>query len=479
MSTGDAQAPARAAVTPRPSYIAWTALALMTVSSVASLRPAPTMAVYGLACVFLYVLPAILFLIPTALVSAELASGWSGGVYRWVTEGMSPNMGFAAAWHQFAMTIFYYPTLLSFVASTLAYVIDPNLASNGVFTAVVIIVGYWAGVMLALRGGIGVIARLASSGVLIGTLIPGAILVLLGMVYLLQGNGSAAPMDAANLLPAWTGIASIVLIVSNFGAYSGMEMNAVHVNELKNPAKEFPRAMFIAVILVLVILILPPLAISWVVPADQISLTAGVMQAFSVILGQFGLSFLVPIIGLAIVAASLAGFMTWLSGPSRSLLLVAKDGGYLPPYFQKTNAAGVQVLVTQGWLTTALALLFALVPAVSNAYWIFMTITTSVYLLVYLWLFVSAYRLRKLQPDHPRGYRAPALTLLCAVGFISSVAAIAISFVPPSQFGSGSPWAFVGIVGGGMLILGLLIPLVLIKTRKPSWRVSDPQGVSS
>src|SRR5687767_9333788 len=75
--------------------ISWTALALMTVSSVASLRPAPTMAVYGLACVFLYVLPAIVFLIPTALVSAELASGWDGGVYRWVKEGLSPKMGFA------------------------------------------------------------------------------------------------------------------------------------------------------------------------------------------------------------------------------------------------------------------------------------------------------------------------------------------------------------------------------------------------
>lgn len=481
MSTGDTKAPAPSAgVVPRPSYITWMALALMTVSSVASLRPAPTMAVYGLACVFLYVLPAIVFLIPTALVSAELASGWSGGVYRWVTEGMSPNMGFAAAWHQFAMTIFYYPTLLSFVASTLAYVIDPDLASSGVFTAVVIIVVYWAGVMLALRGGIGVIAKLASSGVLIGTLIPGAILVLLGVVYLLQGNPSAAPMTADNLLPAWTGIASIVLIVSNFGAYSGMEMNAVHVNELKNPGKEFPKAMFIAVVLVLVILILPPLAISWVVPADQISLTAGVMQAFSIILGQFGLSFLVPIIGLAIVAASLAGFMTWLSGPSRSLLLVAKDGGYLPPYFQKTNAAGVQVniLVAQGWVTTLLALLFALVPAVSNAYWIFMTITTSVYLLVYLWLFIAAYRLRKLQPDHPRGYRAPALPLLCTVGFVASICAIGISFVPPSQFGDGSPWTFVAIVGGGILILGLIIPVVLIKTRKPSWRIADPTGAT-
>ncbi|NED63742.1 amino acid permease, partial [Streptomyces sp. SID10244] len=93
-----------------------------------------------------------------------------------------------------------------------------------------------------------------------------------------------------------------------------------------------PRAMFVAVALVLVILILPPLAISWVVPSDQISLTAGVMQAVEVVFAHFGLQWLVPLIGLAIVIASLAGFMTWLSGPSRSLLLVAKDGGYLPPY---------------------------------------------------------------------------------------------------------------------------------------------------
>ena len=186
-------------------------------------------------------LPAIVFLIPTALVSAELASGWSGGVFRWVTEGISPNMGFVAAWHQYAMTIFYYPTLLSFVASTLAYVIYPAWASSGVWTAVVIISVYWLGMLLALRGGIGVIAKLASSGVLIGTLIPGALLVILGIVYLAQGNPSAAPMTADHLLPAWTGIASIVLIVSNFGAYSGMEMNAVHVNRLKEPEQASSR----------------------------------------------------------------------------------------------------------------------------------------------------------------------------------------------------------------------------------------------
>jgi amino acid transporter len=388
---------------------------------------------------------------------------------------MSPNMGFAAAWHQFAMTIFYYPTLLSFVASTLAYVISPDLASNGVYTAIVIIVAYWAAVMLSLRGGIGIIAKLASSGVLIGTLIPGALLVVLGVIYLLQGNPSAAPMDASHILPEWTGIASIVLIVSNFGAYSGMEMNAVHVNELKEPSKEFPRAMFMAVGLVLVILILPPLVISWVIPSEQVSLTAGIMQAFDAVLRHFSMGWLTPIVGLAIVLASLAGFLTWLSGPSKSLLLVAKQGGYLPPYFQRTNEEGVQVniLVVQGFVTTVLALLFALVPAVSNAYWIFMTITTAVYLLMYLWLFIAAMRLRKTQPDHPRGYRAPMLPTLCVVGFVASLAAIAISFVPPSQFGDGGAGAFIAIVGGGIALLGFVIPFALIKLRRPSWKTAD------
>ena len=110
-------------------------------------------------------------------------------------------MGFLAVWCQFAMTIFYYPSLLGFVASTLAYVINPDLASNGVWTALVIMVCYWSGVFISSRGTKGV-AGLASGGLIIGTLIPGALLILLGAVYLGQGNPSAAPMTAQYLHPA-------------------------------------------------------------------------------------------------------------------------------------------------------------------------------------------------------------------------------------------------------------------------------------
>src|SRR6266496_295810 len=170
---------ALAAARARPkatTAISWMALALMTTSSVASLRPSPTMAVYGLACVFLYLVPALVFLLPTSLVSAELASGWTGGVYNWVSQGLSKPLGFLAVWCQFAMTIFYYPSLLGYVASTLAYVFNPDLASNGLWTAIIIVVCYWSGVFVSSRGTKSV-AGLASAGLIVGTLIPGVILV--------------------------------------------------------------------------------------------------------------------------------------------------------------------------------------------------------------------------------------------------------------------------------------------------------------
>ncbi|HWK93310.1 MAG TPA: APC family permease [Luteimicrobium sp.] len=479
---GSAAAPAsrsRVAAVPRSarSYITWVTLAFMITSSVASLRAAPTMAVYGLAAVFLYVVPAILFLLPTSLVSAELASGWSGGVYRWVADGLSKPLGFLAVWCQFAMTIFYYPSLLGYVASTFAYVINPALANNGLYVAIVIVVVYWAGVYISSQG-TKTVAGLSSAGLIIGTLIPAAILVVLGIVFLGQGNTSAAPMDSSHLLPQWTGIASLVLIVNNFLSYAGMEMNAVHVTSLRKPGREFPRAMFLAIGLVLVIFILPALAISWVIPADQLSLTAGVMQAFDAFFANFHVSWLTPVIGLMLIAASVGGMLTWLAGPSKGLLEVGREQGYLPPYLQRLNKHGVQqnILVSQGVFTTIIALLYAFIPDVSSAYWILSVITTQVYLIMYLLMFVAAVRLRRIKPDHPRGFRAPWLTVLCAVGFVASVAALFIGFVPPAQFSSGSVGLYVLIVGGGLVLVGLVVPWLFYVLRKPSWRLPDAAG---
>jgi len=419
-TTGPPRPVRPAASPPAPRFIAWTALALLTVGSVGNLGSAPPLAVLGLASVFLYVLPALVFLVPVSLVAAELASGWAGGVYNWVSQGISAPMGLLAVWCQFAQTIFFYPALLAYVASTLAYVFDPSLANNGVYTAVVIVVLFWAGVLLCSRGP-ALVARLGSGGTRVGTIIPAAILVALGVTYLLQGHHPAAPMTARHLLPPWHGLASIVLVVNSFFTYAGVEVNAVHVDELRSPAREYPRSIFLAMGLVLAVFIGPTLAISWVIPSAKISFTAGVMQAFDSLFTHFGIGFAVPLIAIALAIGALAGMIAWLDGPSEGLLLIGRKQGFLPPYFQQVNRQGIEVriIATQGVVITLIAALYAFLPSVSHAFWIFTVLATQVYLIMYVLMFIAAIRLRHAQPDHPGGYRAPALRLLCVLGTVS------------------------------------------------------------
>ena len=276
-------------------------------------------------------------------------------------------MGFAAVWCQFAQTTFYYPAVLAYVASTLAYVIDPSLAHSGVYTMGVIVIVFWAAVLASTRGVVAV-DKLASYGILLGTLVPGLLLVVLATTYLLQGNPSAAPLDAHHALPAWHGLASIVLVVNGFFTYAGVEVNAVHVDELRDAPREFPRAIFLAVILILLVFIFPTLAISVVIPSTHISLTAGVMQAFRTLLRHFGLGVLEPVIALGLVLAAVSGLLDWLTGPSTGLLDIGRERGYLPPFFQKVNSSGVQVriLVTQGIVITLIGVLYAVAPSVSR-----------------------------------------------------------------------------------------------------------------
>ncbi len=452
---------------------------MMTVGSVGYLGSAPATAVLGLASVFLYVLPAVVFLLPVSLIAAELASGWPGGVYNWVREGISAPMGLLAVWCEFSQTIFYYPALLAYVGSTLAYVIDPPLAGNGVYNAVVIIVLFWGGVLVSSRG-VALVAELSSGGTIIGTLIPGAILVALGVAYLLQGHHSAAPINAHHLLPAWNGLASIVLVVNSFFTYAGVEVNAVHVDELRNPGRDYPRSIFLATALVLAVFIFPTLAIAWLVPSQQISFTAGVMQAFDSLLTHFGVAFAVPLIAIALAVGALAGMMAWLDGPSEGLLRIGREQGFLPPYFQKVNGKGIEVriLAAQGTVITVIALLFAFVPSVSRAYWIFAAMATQVYLIMYVLMFIAAMKLRRSQPDHPRGYRAPALGLLCLLGAVSSVAALVIGFVPPSQFGHLNPLTYAVVILAGILAIGIVPPLLLDRLRKPGWKAAGGEPAS-
>jgi len=176
-------------------------LAMLTVVAVASLRSLPAMADYGLASILLYLIPAVVFLVPTALVAAELATGWKGGVYVWVREAFGNRIGFLAIWLQWIQNVVWYPIQIAFIAVSLSYVFGMGgLGNNGVYVAAVIIVLYWASTMVALRGG-NLFAKVGSISGLIGTLFPALLLIVFGIIWLAIGKPVQTSLHASALLP--------------------------------------------------------------------------------------------------------------------------------------------------------------------------------------------------------------------------------------------------------------------------------------
>jgi len=157
---------------------------------------------------------------------------------------------------------------------------------------------------------------------------------------------------------------------------------------------------------------------------------------------------------------------------------IGRQQGFLPPYFQRVNRQGIEVriLAAEGIVVTVIALLYAFIPSVSHAYWIFAVMATQVYMIMYVLMFIAAIRLRRSQPDRPRGYRAPALGLLCLTGITSAAAALVIGFVPPSQFGHSDRLVYAVLILAGILTIGILPPLLMDRLRRPQWKATSDGG---
>jgi putative glutamate/gamma-aminobutyrate antiporter len=468
--------------TPRPSrrVLSVFTLAMINVAMIASLRGLPTMAEYGLTAAFFFVAAALVFLVPTALVSAELASGWPkrGGVYAWVREALGPRWGFLAVWLQWFQNVIWYPTVLSFAAATFAFAISPALANNKFYALAVILAVYWGATLANFRG-MRTSGWISTVGVIGGTLVPGALIIGLGIAWLALGNPSQVQLSGAALVPDLGKMSSIVLAASTLLFFAGMEVSATHAQEVKNPRRDFPKAILIAAVVVLVVFVLGTLSIAVVVPREKISLVAGLMQAFTAFLDKFHLVWLIPVVALLIAFGVFGQVTTWIAGPSKGLLAVARQG-YLPPFLQRVNRRGVQthILVVQACIVTALALVFLLMPSVSSSYWILTALTAQLYLVMYVLLFVSALRLRYSEPGVARAYKVPGgkagMWLVSGVAVAAGVFAIALGYFPPAQLQTGNVFFYEAFLVAGLVIV-CAVPLLVYQFRRPGWARSSAE----
>ena len=456
-------------------------LAMINISAIVSLRGMPAESTYGISSVFYYIFAAVFFLIPVSLVAAELTTGWpqKGGVFRWVGEAFGPKMGFLAIWLQWIESTIWFPTVLTFAAVSLAFIgpdqrWDEALAANKWYALAIVLAVYWGATLLNLRG-MKMSGIVTKWGTMIGTVIPAAVLIILGLAYWASGNKILLDMSADELIPDLSNYNNLVLAASIFLFYAGMEMSAVHVKDVRNPGRDYPMAIFISAIITVAIFVFGTLAIGFIIPEAQINLVQSLLIAYDKFFAFFGVPWLGSLIAVCLAVGVLAQVTAWVMGPSKGLLQVGM-AGYLPPAMQKTNHNNVQVgiLLIQGCVVTLLAFMFVIMPSVQTAYQIISQLTIILYLIMYMLMFASAIYLRHKEPATVRTFRIPGgkffgMWVVGGIGLLGSVAAFLVSFIPPGQIPVGSPMIYILIlVIGTVLFAG--IPFIIYAMRKPEWK---------
>ncbi|WRS29908.1 putative glutamine/gamma-aminobutyrate antiporter GadC [Actinomycetaceae bacterium MB13-C1-2] len=459
-------------------------LIFLNITAIISLNNLPSEAEYGLSAVFYYLFAAVFFLVPVALVAAELATGWpkQGGVFRWVGEAFKGRFGFMAMFLAFVEVCVFLPTALTFGAVALAN-IDPNhksamsLANNKFFVMAIVLIVYWGALFVTLIGSKGV-QKMAKWGGILGVFVPMGILIGFGAAYMIGGNKAEMKLGWDELIPDFSNFSNIVLAASVFLMFAGMEMNAVHIKQVKNSEKTYPKAIFLSAIIVVLIFVLGTLIIAWVVPHKDISLTTAILTTYFDIFEWAHVPWLGSVIAIMLAIGVLVNVTTWVAGPSTGMLAVAK-AGYLPRWLQKTNKNGqpISILLIQSGLVSLLAILFVVLPSVQSAYQILNQLANILYLTVYMLMFAAAIYLRHSEPDVRRPFRLGKkgnglMWFVAGLGFVASLIAFCFSFIPPDQINVGSPVLYVVILVA-LALLFYAIPNIIYSMKKPEWVAAD------
>lgn len=448
-------------------------LTMINVIAIDSLRSLPMSAEYGFSAVFYYIVAAITFFLPSALVAAELATGWPerGGIYIWVREAFGKEIGFITIWLQWFYNICWYPTIMSLIAATLAYCINPELVNNKYYMLAVIMAVFWGATVVNCMG-MKASGTLSNIAAIVGTIIPMLIIIVLGFIWWLSGRPIHITMTAKSFFPDFTNFNSMVLLTAMLYGLIGMEMSASHASEVKNPQRDYPKAVFWSMLIILFTMIFGSLAVSFVVPVKELNIVSGLLQAFQIFFETFHMIWFMPILALLIVCGAIGGAAAWMLGPSKGLLMASRDG-CLPSWFGQLNAqeAPFRILLIQGAIFTVLCSVFILMPTVSSSFWALTDITAILSLIVYVSMFAAALRLRYKYPDVKRAFVIPGgkigVWITCLLGLVTCFFAIGIGFLPPSQIPVGNTFTYEMIIIAGV-IFGCLVPLVISKLNRSS-----------
>ena len=454
----------------------------MTASMVMTVYEYPTFASSGFHLVFFLIIGGLLWFVPVALCAAEMATvdGWEeGGIFAWVGNTLGERWGFAAIFFQWFQITVGFVTMIYFILGALSYLLNwPALNSNPLIKFIGVMIIFWF-LTFSQFGGTRNTAKIAKAGFVFGVLLPAVILFLLAIIYVVKGNPIHVAISAKALIPDFSKVNTLVIFVSFILAYMGVEASASHVNKLQNPKRDYPLAIFILVALAIVLNTVGGLTVASVIPENQLSLSAGVVQTFhQLVLINFGSRYdwITKIIALLLAVGVMAEVSAWVVGPSEGMYVAAKKG-ILPKKLAETNNHNVPIplVLVQGVIVTIWAAVLTFGGGGNNVSFLTaVSLTVVIYLVGYLLFFLAYFNLLFKHKDLKRAYNVPGgqvfKFIVALLGILTSIGALIISFFPPSQLTGNSVSEYLLILSISFIVT-ILIPIIIYSLRH-NWNSS-------
>lgn len=421
----------------------------------------------GTSSISLWIIAGALFFVPSAFVINELSTRFpdEGGLYVWSKEAFGDFHGFVAGWTYWIYTVFYFPGLLLASASMAAYIGGAGhveLATNREFLLIGSFVLLFVAVFLNIIG-LNIGKWLQNAGG-VCSYVPLVIVVGIGL-WVWHVFGSATHFTLKNIMPVWNQ-ATVNFWPQMVFAFAGFELVSAMSEEVRDPQKTLPRAVWGAGAAVALIYIVGTMSVLVLAPADQVNPISGVFGALTSGSVMLKVGFVGVIAALLVTIGNAGGIGSTVAGIARVPFVVGIDR-YLPKAFGKIHPRWhtpyISILV-QAILSGAILLLAQINETTRSSYQVLVDICDILYFIPFLYMYVAAIKLayRKDRTANSRAVLIPGgkagVWIAGAMGFLVTSLGIVLSFIPPGESTNKALFVTKLVVGTGVtILLGLIL----------------------
>ena len=450
-------------------------LIMLNITAVVSLSSIAYMATMGMKSFFYYIFAAIFFLIPSALVCAELSgmmTNSNGGVFEWVRAAFGDTFGSIAIWMEWFNNVISFPVNISSLVASVVYLAFGNRLLGSNTLVILILLIFWLVTFfnfLPLKK----VLYLNIIGALCGMILPGSLLICGAIYFILHHDSNISINSYHNFIPGLS-LASYAILVKTLSGYSGMQSVAFHMKNISNPQKNIPIAILISVVVILSLTILSTGALVVIIPSGSINVLDGLVQAISLFLDSIGLHMLKPLIVILIAIGMLSALSTYILGPAKGMQAAAEKKVF-PKIFAKKNKNGMPVntLLIQLVIGMLITLFFLEMPTIYSAYALLIALTSQFTVLMWVMVFMSVIRLRYKMPNLYRpfyiGSRKKSgnlfLIIIVSLAIVSCILGFIAGMFPPSfSKVTNISWYIMLVISVDIVII--LIPIIWISVFK-------------